>query len=114
MLSVYYAATYPITIGALVRVYLLQSIGTASRCVCSVCVCVCVRIPLWASLWTSMRHMHILPSRYFLYRHQDYMFPGIRMLFVYSDDDLVAVSSAHASLSLSLNASLSLSVRTAT
>ena len=38
------------------------------------------------------------------------MFPGIRMLFVYSDDDLVAVSSAHASLSLSLNASLSLSL----
>ena len=38
------------------------------------------------------------------------MFPGIRMLFVYSDDDLVAVSSAHASLSLSLNAPLSLSL----
>jgi hypothetical protein len=50
VLNVYYACTYPITIGALVRVY-------------------------------------------FIYRHQDYMFPGIRMLFVYSDDDLVAVSS---------------------
>eukprot|EP01043_Picozoa_sp_COSAG02_P049331 COSAG02_NODE_4941_length_4807_cov_1.502124_6_plen_293_part_00 len=49
VLNVYYACTYPITIGALVRVY-------------------------------------------FIYRHQDYMFPGIRMLFVYSDDDLVAVS----------------------
>jgi hypothetical protein len=47
VLNVYYACTYPITIGALVRVY-------------------------------------------FIYRHQDYLFPGVRMLFVYSDDDLVA------------------------
>ena len=27
---------------------------------------------------------------YFVYRHQDLMFPGIRYLFVFSDDDQVA------------------------
>ena len=47
VLNAYYAATYPVTIGALCRVYMI-------------------------------------------YRHQDYMFPGIRMLFIYSDDDIVA------------------------
>ena len=29
---------------------------------------------------------------YFVYRHQDLMFPGIRYLFVFSDDDQVLVS----------------------
>ena len=59
-------------------------------------------MPLCVFLCVSMRHMYIARSRYFLYRHQDYMFPGIRMLFVYSDDDLVAVRTANEPLSVSL------------